>query len=89
MDYEQLASLVLGGVFSWQEGVFAELRRRNRAGILDVEQLDEAIKLYKERVEEHKSAIEREVLRIIESKVRKAMSIEFDPPGGWGALGAE
>lgn len=89
MDYEQLASLVLGGAVPWQEGVVAELRRRHQAEIFDVEAFDEAVKIYKKLVGEHKSAVEREVLRIVESKLRKAISLEFDPPGGWGALGAE
>lgn len=87
--YGQLASFLLGGAIPWQEGVLNELKRRHAAGILDVTALDKAVEEYKVKEAEHKTAVEKAALNVIEARLRKAMAYDFDPPGGWGVLGIE
>ena len=89
MEYDELASFLLGGALPWQEGVLKELKRRKDAGTLDEVALETELKKYRADVEQNRAESERRILAAAEAKFRKARDQGFDPPGGWGALGVE
>lgn len=89
MSYDDLVSFMLGGAKPWQEGVLGELKRRHEAGVLDRTALDESVKEYKAKVAKRIADTEQMALKLIEARLRKAMAHDFDPPGGWGVLGAD
>lgn len=86
-SYDELCFYLFGGARSWQEKVLAELKRRHESGLLNVDELNAAIRKRREEIERADAAKTRQLAAIIETHLRKAQGYGFDPPGGWGALG--
>ena len=86
-DYEELCFYLFGGAPSWQEKVLNELKRRKETDTFDGNALDAAVSKHLKETEQHQDAMTRRLASEIESRLRKARGYEFDPPGGWGAMG--
>jgi hypothetical protein len=86
-DYDELCFYLFGGAPSWQEKVLNELKRRKETDTFDSNALDAAVRKHLKETEQHQDAMTRRLASEIESRLRKARGYEFDPPGGWGAMG--
>ena len=86
-DYDELCFYLFGGAPSWQAKVVNELKRRKETDTFDSNALDAAIRKHLKETEQHQDAMTRHLASEIESRLRKARGYEFDPPGGWGAMG--
>jgi hypothetical protein len=88
-DYDELCFYIFGESKPWEEAVIKELKRRHQLGTLDIEELNGSVKRYIDLVKKRNDAIDRQLVSKIEARLRKAHGYGFDPPGGWGALGAD
>lgn len=85
--YDELCFYLFGGARPWQEKVLAELKRRHNLGVLNIDELDAAIRKRHDEVDRANAAATRQLAAMIEAQLRKAQGYGFDPPGGWGAIG--